>query len=79
VAISEEQVKLIAETTIAQMEARGAFESPPGGEQPPNPNPGGEGQEQPGGEQPNPPTPPESEEPPRSRSLAERFQGRAGE
>ena len=83
--ISEEQAKMIAGVMIAEMEARGAFE-PQAGSAPAavdegatGPEPGAEPVGEPAGEGVEAPAPPPaegSEQAPRRKSLAERFQGR---
>jgi hypothetical protein len=79
--LGEEEAKLIADTTIAQMEARGAFSEPPAPENPPQPAGPDDGAQGPATEpqsNPEPGAAPDLEEPPRKPSLAERFQGNRG-
>lgn len=74
--LTEDQAKMIAAITIGELEKRGAFPDADGGEggelETPPPPPAAEGEvapPAPGGELPP------AEEPPRKKSLAERFRG----
>lgn len=89
VTLSDADVEKIAAGTIAMLEARGAFEQAPGSEQnapPVDPNSAQDGNSltsgnpppEGSGSSPNASTPPSgpSEEPPRRKTFAERFQGK---
>lgn len=79
--LTEDQAKFVADTVITELENRGAFEHQPAAEGPPAPPaPEVPAEGPPAAEAPAAPPAPSAdqppEEPPRRKSLAERFQGR---